>query len=119
MALNKVWKNAPAISSRTENKRKQLLEVAPTQNTDQEKTQNKYKDGYVSNRHQSFSSVRDNTNSLYLTILHLTLGIHKQISYFTVSMTTHDISHMFFKEEKVKITLSVKLNFSPSPHIFY
>ena len=66
-----------------------------------------------------FYSVRDNTNSRYLTILHLISSIHKQVSYFTVSMTTHDISRMFFKERKVKITLSVKLNFSPSRHLFY
>lgn len=36
-------------------------------------------------------------------------------------MTTPDISRacFFFKEGKVKITLSVKLNISPSPHLFY
>lgn len=44
---------------------------------------------------------------------------HSQLSYFTVSMTMHDISRMFLKEGKVKITLGVKLNFSPSPHLFY
>lgn len=44
---------------------------------------------------------------------------HSQLSYFTVSMTTHGISRMFLKEGKVKITLGVKLNFSPSPHLFY
>lgn len=61
----------------------------------------------------------DKRNSLHVTILHLIPSIHKQISYFTVSMTTTDISCMFFKEGKVKITLGVKLNISPSPHLFY
>lgn len=61
----------------------------------------------------------DKRNSLHVTILHLIPSIHKQISYFTVSMTTPDISLMFFKEGKVKITLGVKLNISPSPHLFY
>ena len=65
-----------------------------------------------------FYSVRDNTNSLYLTRLHLTSSSHKQIPYFTVSMTTHDISGMVFKEGKVKITLGVKFFSFSSPILF-
>lgn len=66
----------------------------------------------------------DNRSYLHLTILHLTPSIHKQISYFILFPWQHLTFHVcwffffFFKEGKVKITLSVKLNISPSPHLF-
>lgn len=64
----------------------------------------------------------DNRNYLHLTILYLTLSIHKQISYFILFPWQHLTFHVHFffsNEGKVKITLSVKLNIFPSPHLFY